>query len=104
MWAPVGDGRRINSMRKANDREQAATHTDLAKLDAHEARPEEYEDIPELTDEFSDNAEIRRGDMLTRRGRGRPPLEVKEASKHEVRASRADLSKSLAGLYRFTIL
>ena len=25
-----------------------ATHTDLARLDAHEIRPEEYEDIPEL--------------------------------------------------------
>ena len=45
-----------------------AIHTDLAKLDAHEVMPEEYEEIPELTDEFFDRAEIRRG-------RGRPPLE-----------------------------
>ncbi len=51
-----------------------AIHTDLAKLDAHEVMPEEYEDIPELTDEFFDRAEIRRGDQLIRRGRGRPPL------------------------------
>jgi hypothetical protein len=35
-----------------------AIHTDLAKLDAYEVQPEEYEDIPELTDEFFDNAEI----------------------------------------------
>ena len=34
-----------------------ATYTDLRKLDAHEIRPEEYEDIPELTDEFFDRAE-----------------------------------------------
>jgi len=53
-----------------------AIHTDLAKLDAHEVQPEEYEDIPELTDEFFDKAEIRRGDTLIRRGRGRPPLEA----------------------------
>ena len=36
------------------------------------------------------------------RFRGHPS--VKEASKNDVRASRADLSKSLAGLDRFTIL
>ena len=53
-----------------------AIHTDLAKLDAHEVQPEEYADIPELTDEFFDKAEIRRGDELIRRGRGRPPLEA----------------------------
>ena len=53
-----------------------AIHTDLAKLDAHEVQPEEYDDIPELTDEFFDKAEIRRGDELIRRGRGRPPLEA----------------------------
>lgn len=52
-----------------------AIHTDLAKLDAHEVQPEEYDDIPELNDEFFDNAEIRRGDKLIRRGPGRPPLE-----------------------------
>ena len=50
-------------------------HTDLAKLGAHEIQPEEYEDIPELTDEFFDNAEIRLGDKLIRRGRGRPPAD-----------------------------
>src|SRR6266436_2763151 len=46
-----------------------AIHTDLAKLDAHEVQPEEYEDIPELTDEFFDNAEIRLGEKLIRPGR-----------------------------------
>jgi uncharacterized protein (DUF4415 family) len=49
-------------------------HTDLAKLDAHEIQPEEYEDIPELTDEFFDKADFYIGDKLIRRGRGRPPL------------------------------
>ena len=51
-----------------------AIHTDLARLDAHEVQPEEYEDIPELTDEFFDRAEIRHGDKIIRRGR--PPLDL----------------------------
>ena len=51
-----------------------AIHTDLAKLDAHEVQPEEYEDIPELTDEWFDKAEFAIGDTVIRpaRGRGRP--------------------------------
>ena len=52
-----------------------ATHTDLAKLDVHEIQPEEYEDIPELTDEFFEKADFYIGDRLIRRGRGRPPLD-----------------------------
>jgi uncharacterized protein (DUF4415 family) len=50
-----------------------AVFTDLDRLDAHEIQPEEYEGIPELTDEFFERAEIRLGDKLIRRGR--PPLE-----------------------------
>jgi uncharacterized protein (DUF4415 family) len=52
------------------------TYTDLAKLDAHEIQPEEYEDIPELTDEWFDNADLYDGEKLIRRGRGRPPLDT----------------------------
>jgi uncharacterized protein (DUF4415 family) len=51
-----------------------AIHTDLDRLDSHEVQVEEYEDIPELTDAFVDDAEIRRGDKLLRRGR--PPIET----------------------------
>lgn len=51
-----------------------AIHTDLAKLDAHEIGPDEYEDIPELTDEFFEKADFYIGDKLIRRGRGRPLL------------------------------
>jgi uncharacterized protein (DUF4415 family) len=49
------------------------TYTDLARLDAHEVQPEEYEDIPELTDDDFDRAEFRIGDRVIRRGR--PPLD-----------------------------
>ena len=51
-------------------------HTDLAKLDAHEVQPEEYEEIPELTDEFFERADFYIGDKLIRRGRGRPPVDA----------------------------
>lgn len=51
-------------------------HTDLAKLDTHEVQPEEYEDIPELTDEFFEQADFYIGDKLIRRGRGRPPVDA----------------------------
>jgi uncharacterized protein (DUF4415 family) len=50
-----------------------AIATDLARLDAHEIQPEEYEDIPELTDDFFEKAEYRIGDRIIRRGR--PPLD-----------------------------
>ena len=51
-----------------------AIHTDLAKLDAHEIRPDEYDDIPELTDEWFDKAEFAIGDTVIRPTRrpGRP--------------------------------
>jgi uncharacterized protein (DUF4415 family) len=44
----------------------------LAKIDAHAIRAEEYDEIPELTDEWFDKAEIRIGDKVIRPGR--PPL------------------------------
>lgn len=49
-----------------------AIGSDLARVDAHVVRADEYDDIPELTDEFFDRAEIRHGDKVIRPGR--PPL------------------------------
>ena len=51
-------------------------HSELDRLDAHEIQPEEYDDIPELTDEWFDKADFYIGDKLIRRGRGRPPAEA----------------------------
>jgi uncharacterized protein (DUF4415 family) len=48
------------------------TATDLAKLDAHVITQEEYDEIPELTDEWFDNAEFSIGGKVIRKGR--PPL------------------------------
>lgn len=42
---------------------------DLAKVDAHIIQPEEYEELPEWTDEMFDQADFRIGDKLVRRGR-----------------------------------
>jgi uncharacterized protein (DUF4415 family) len=54
-----------------------AISTDLDKLDAHEIQPEEYEDIPELTDEWLDKAEFAVGEKMVRPARrpGRPKSE-----------------------------
>jgi uncharacterized protein (DUF4415 family) len=46
----------------------------LAKVDAHVIQPEEYDEIPELTDEWFERADLYDGDKLIRRGR--PPKEA----------------------------
>ena len=51
-------------------------YSDLAKVDAHEIQPEEYEEIPELTDEFFERAEFSIGDKVIRPGR--PPLDTRK--------------------------
>jgi len=48
-----------------------AIGTDLRKLDAHMIRPEEYEDIPELTDAWFDRATLHINGVPVRRGRPR---------------------------------
>ena len=51
-----------------------ALGSDLAKIDAHVIQPEEYEEIPELTDPWFARADLREGGKLVRRGR--PPKET----------------------------
>ena len=45
--------------------------SDLKRVDAHGIQPEEYEEIPELDEEFFERADLYQGDKLVRRGR--PP-------------------------------
>ncbi len=45
--------------------------SDLAKADAHEITAAEYEEIPELDDEFFERADVYEGDKIVRRGRPR---------------------------------
>jgi hypothetical protein len=43
--------------------------SDLRKVDRHVAQPHEYDEIPELTDEFFERADHYRGGKLVQRGR-----------------------------------
>jgi uncharacterized protein (DUF4415 family) len=43
--------------------------SDLAKVDAHEITPEEYEEIPELTEEWFARAQLHIGGVPVKRGR-----------------------------------
>lgn len=45
------------------------TGNDLSKVDAHSITEEEYEELPELTDDFFDRADLYNGDKLIRAGR-----------------------------------
>ena len=49
--------------------------TDLARVDAHTVQHEEYDELPELTDEMMARAVPGDGSDLVRRSRGRPKLE-----------------------------
>ncbi len=51
-----------------------AVGSDLQKIDAHVVRPEEYDEIPELTEEWFEQADYYEGGKLVRRGR--PPSEA----------------------------
>ncbi|KIZ33776.1 MULTISPECIES: BrnA antitoxin family protein [Rhodopseudomonas] len=46
-----------------------ALGSDLKKVDAHIIQPHEYDEIPELTDEWFARADLHRGGKLIKRGR-----------------------------------
>jgi uncharacterized protein (DUF4415 family) len=46
-----------------------ALGSDLKKVDAHVIQPDEYDEIPELTDEFFARADLYHGGKLIQRGR-----------------------------------
>jgi len=46
-----------------------ALGSDMEKVDAHVIQPEEYEDIPELTDAFFETADLYQNGKLVSRGR-----------------------------------
>lgn len=53
-----------------------SSRTNWAEFDAHVIRPEEYEDIPELTDEWFEKADVHIAGKLVRRGR--PPAQTRK--------------------------
>jgi uncharacterized protein (DUF4415 family) len=46
-----------------------ALGSDLKKVDRHVIQPHEYDEVPELTDELMERADLYHGDKLIRRGR-----------------------------------
>jgi len=54
--------------------------SDLAKVDAHIIQPEEYEEIPELTDEWFEAADQYIGGKLVKRGRPKKAATAKSSS------------------------
>jgi uncharacterized protein (DUF4415 family) len=46
-----------------------ALGSDLKKVDRHVVQPHEYDEVPELTDEMAERADLYHGNMLIRRGR-----------------------------------
>jgi uncharacterized protein (DUF4415 family) len=43
--------------------------SDLRRVDRHIVQPHEYDEIPELTDDFFERADVYRGNKLIQRGR-----------------------------------
>ena len=43
--------------------------SDLKKVDRHVIQPHEYDEVPELTEEMAERADLYRGNKLIRRGR-----------------------------------
>lgn len=83
VWTPDGElvgeeCRRIFSMRKAVAENKPVIHSDLAKVDANKIQPEEYDELPELTDKWFAEADLHVGDTLIRRGRRRPAIEARK--------------------------
>lgn len=68
--------------------------TDFAKVDAHVITPEEYEEIPELTDEMVARSVRGNGEDLVRRGR---PLKADAKEAVSIRLSPAVLAHFRAG-------
>ena len=57
--------------------------SNLHKLDAHRITKEEYKEIPELTDEWFEHADVHIGGKLVRKGKpGRPKAAAPKKSVH----------------------
>lgn len=52
---------------------KGALRSDLSRVDARGVKPADYEDIPELGDDFFEQADEHCAGVLVKRGRGRPP-------------------------------
>src|SRR5271163_4847356 len=56
-----------------------AIGSDLKRVDAHGIQPEEYDELPEITDEMLKRADLYHGDKLIEAGEGGPNPRVAQA-------------------------
>jgi len=61
----------MTAKRKSTPRKSKPVGSDLKKVDAYVLGPKDYEEIPELTDEWFERADLYKGGKLIKRGR--PP-------------------------------
>lgn len=61
----------MNGEKRATARSSQAIGSDLKKVDAYVLGPRDYEDIPELTEEWFEHATLHRGGVPVPRGRPR---------------------------------
>lgn len=54
--------------------------SDLSKVDAHIIQPEEYDELPELTDEMLERADLYIGGKLVKRGRPKADIHANNIS------------------------
>jgi len=59
-----------------------SSKTNWAKVDAYVNTPADYEEIPELTKEWFEAADLYYGNTLIRRGRGRPKKPARSKSRN----------------------
>jgi uncharacterized protein (DUF4415 family) len=70
----------MSASRKNTAKKLKPIGSDMAKVDAYVLGPKDYEDIPELTDEWFERAGVYRGDKLIRRGRPASPVRKEPTS------------------------
>ena len=64
----------MTGKRKSTPRKSKPVGSDLKKVDAYVLGPKDYEEIPELTDEWFERADLYEGGKLV--SRGRPKADV----------------------------
>ena len=61
----------MTGKRKSTPRKSKPVGSDMKKVDAYVLGPKDYDELPELTDEWFERADLYRGGKLV--SRGRPP-------------------------------
>src|SRR4051812_32407138 len=70
----------MSASRKSTAKKLKPLGSDMAKVDAYVLGPKDYEEIPELTDEWFERADVYHGEKLIRRGRPRSSVRKEPTS------------------------